>query len=298
MPDTLDKIQEKLLKKWQEHADKIGHEELSNRINQLLIKASKNKSLFKVIIVLLNNFQYYSKSSVNTYLTQLYKKLLDAKVRPYEDIMHTFIQSNGEKINSSIEYFIEYKKLNNIDKLECSNDLKLIRKETWPKITQIAIVDDCCGSGKSLEKFIKGTGLKFDNKILYYIVIHMMSDAKQKLKDIEKDSKNFQIIPISIMESEKVFNKKYLYKLKSEFIDFSKEQKITDDFILGFEKTEALFAFYNNTPNNTLGLFWKNTNENNAIFPREFGKTPSWSLKKIKEEKSRRSAQLYNRKLN
>ena len=106
MPDTLDKIQEKLLKKWQEHADKIGHEELSNRINQLLIKASKNKSLFKVIIVLLNNFQYYSKSSVNTYLTQLYKKLLDAKVRPYEDIMHTFIQSNGEKINSSIEYFI------------------------------------------------------------------------------------------------------------------------------------------------------------------------------------------------
>lgn len=302
MPDTLDKLKEDLFIKWREHADKVGHEEFFNRINQLLTNARSNTSIFKVIIFLLKNFQYYSRSSINTHLKQLYTELLAKKVSPLEDIMHTYIQSDRERINSSIEYFIDYKRLNNIDKCICSDNLKSIKESTWLKITQIAIIDDCCGSGASLEKFLEGTGLDFSNKTLYYIVIHMMSDAKQKLSNIENKFNNFKIMPITITNSEKIFNNGNISQLKPQFIDYSINIGINDKYILGYADTEALFSFYNNTPNNTLGLFWMNTQHNEAIFPRETGKRPVWgkspTLDQIKEDKNRRRAQLYNRKLN
>lgn len=301
MPDTLDKIKKDLFIKWSEHANKVGHEEFFDRINQLLTNARPNTSIFKVIIFLLENFQYYSRSSINTHLKQLHTILLEKKVSPLEDILHTYIQSDKERINSSIEYFIDYKRMNNIDKCLCSDNLKSIKESTWLEITQIAIIDDCCGSGASLEKFIEGTGLDFSNKTLYYIVIHMMSHANQKLSNIENKFNNFKIMPITITDSEKIFNNRNISQFKPQFIEYSKNKSIIDKYILGYDDTEALFSFYNNTPNNTLGLFWMNTQHNKAIFPRDTGKRPVWgrspTLDQIKEDKNRRRAQLYNKKL-
>ena len=53
-------------------------------------------------------------------------------------------------------------------------------------------------------------------------------------------------------------------------------------------------AFYNNTPNDTLGLFWFMSKKNKPIFPRELEEKPGWKLSN--EKKKRRSREQYESK--
>lgn len=53
-------------------------------------------------------------------------------------------------------------------------------------------------------------------------------------------------------------------------------------------------AFYTNTPNDTLGVFWLLSAKNKPIFERKKSKEPKW--KKIKKEKKGRRKQQYEAK--
>lgn len=63
--------------------------------------------------------------------------------------------------------------------------------------------------------------------------------------------------------------------------------------IFGFSKSESLVSFYNDTPNNTLGVFWKNTSKNNALFPRNNERKPAWM--RFKSDKKQRNESNYAR---
>ena len=62
-----------------------------------------------------------------------------------------------------------------------------------------------------------------------------------------------------------------------------------DDYIFGFEAVASLVAFEYNTPNNTLGLFWKNYAEFIALFPRH--KQKPTTLKTIQDKVKQRKQQ-------
>ena len=62
----------------------------------------------------------------------------------------------------------------------------------------------------------------------------------------------------------------------------------------GYSCTESLVAFFNDTPNNTLGIFWKNTDKNDALFPRNQEEKPAWM--KFREDKKDRMKSNYARK--
>ena len=64
--------------------------------------------------------------------------------------------------------------------------------------------------------------------------------------------------------------------------------------IYGYSCTESLVAFFNDTPNNTLGIFWKNTDKNDALFPRNHEEKPAWM--KFRENKKERMKSNYIRK--
>ena len=94
----------------------------------------------------------------------------------------------------------------------------------------------------------------------------------------------------------KAFNDPYFQNdqsLKNTFIGISKDLKIHNDHILGFEESEGLFAFYNNTPNNTLGLFWYDTDLYKSPFPRNNDVKPAW----MSAGKNIRSTQNYSVKV-
>ena len=74
----------------------------------------------------------------------------------------------------------------------------------------------------------------------------------------------------------------------------SHRKQITDKYILGYKEAQSLMAFYTNTPNDTLGVFWLLSAKNKPIFERKKSKEPKW--KKIKKEKKGRRKQQYEAK--
>ena len=60
---------------------------------------------------------------------------------------------------------------------------------------------------------------------------------------------------------------------------------------MGFNKTQALIAFSENTPNNTFGIFWKYTERNNPLFPRKDSKQSS--VEEMREDKKARKEANY-----
>ena len=66
------------------------------------------------------------------------------------------------------------------------------------------------------------------------------------------------------------------------------QDKKTDEFILGKDKSQCLLSFYNDTPNNTLSSFWFCSASWEPIFIRKKKQKPKW-LKDKKRERTNRN---------
>ena len=124
------------------------------------------------------------------------------------------------------------------------------------------------------------------------VVIEAVEDAKSYIKsELAKQGLNVEIVVYNTKEKAL---KNMIQQEKKLFYKMSQKQEIFKDYVLGFEKAEALMAFYNNTPNDTLGLFWFMSKKNKPIFPRELEEKPGWKLSN--EKKKRRSREQYESK--
>ena len=56
---------------------------------------------------------------------------------------------------------------------------------------------------------------------------------------------------------------------RKKFYKASLESGVKEDLIWGYSGSESLVSFFNDTPNNTLGLFWHDSPNYFSIFPRE-----------------------------
>ena len=76
----------------------------------------------------------------------------------------------------------------------------------------------------------------------------------------------------------------------------SKKLNIPKKYCLGKYESESLVSFYNDTPNNTFGLFWYDSDKYFSIFPREFENTEGLKRptpRSLKQQKAARTAQNY-----
>ena len=80
----------------------------------------------------------------------------------------------------------------------------------------------------------------------------------------------------------------------------SRKMCIPKERVFGQYRSEALVAFYNNTPNNTIGLFCYSTDSYDAPFPRSIEQSPSWKSRptpsSMKKDKEIRKQNNYNAK--
>lgn len=120
------------------------------------------------------------------------------------------------------------------------------------------------------------------------IAVELVENAKIYIDDYSKQT-GIDINVISYSVKEKAFNNTSAIK-KNKFVSMSQKKKIDKNYVLGFQDAEALMAFYNNSPNDTLGLFWFPFGENTPIFPRELDEEPGWK-RSHKEKKERRRCQ-------
>ena len=253
-----------------------------------------------VVEVLLDNFDYYSLQFVNEQLHYLYNKLKDDYHVRDIDAAFTHIKKSDGKDNSSNQYYVDFKRINNVNGGNCFDDIERIEPNEWPIIKKIVIIDDICGTGGTLDRYLELTNLDFSGKTIYYIVIHALQVGKDYLKCLE-EKYNTEIVLISMNTRIKALDIETIRDTNAKEIieEFSKLNGLNKKYWMGYNDSQGLVAFYNNTPNNTLGLFWDSTDFYKSIFPRVFSEAPSWSRPTIKSmnegRKNRKKANYMSR---
>ena len=239
-----------------------------------------------MIFHLLSSFCYYPHEIVNRYLVELHKDLIAKSTITDDNTIFISIKTTSGIGNSSNDYWVEYKLQNRINKYTCIDDIRKLLPEQSALISNVVIIDDCSGTGSTLTKYLGRNLDFFSDKNIYFITIHLMKTALDNINKFAQE-KYIKIHVLFAIIQDKAFNDKYFEEngsLKEQFIDVSHKLNVNKDHILGFEETEGLFAFYNNTPNNTLGLFWHDTDKYRSLFPRKNDKRPAWMNFKVQRQ--------------
>ncbi|WP_253253492.1 hypothetical protein LDJ90_07990 [Fusobacterium vincentii] len=253
----------------------------------------KYKSMVEILI---KNLEYYPRRIVNKYLEDLHKELLEKGNISDENTIYVFIKTKSGVGNSSNDYWTEYKNINELNREICYEDMSLINDEQWKYIENIVFIDDFCGTGKTFINEIKKFKERYNGKKIFYIVIVTAKKGLEKINIYSKDN-NLLINLLPKFTQEKIFEQNLFdnnESAKQLLIRLSEEFKIPKFERLGYDKSESLVAFYNNTPNNTIGLMRYDTDIYKSLFPRKNDKKPLWKTMK-KDEKERKMTNYNNK---
>ena len=247
-----------------------------------------------LVLTLIQNLQYYSHRATNKWLLELHRQLLEQPNVSDENTIYAFIKSKYGKTNSSNDYWTEYKYINGINRNICIENMDSLDDEDWQHIKNIVFIDDFSGSGKSFIDELKKNPARYKGKNVYFVVINVMHKAVEKIGVYGKET-DINIIVLSAFQQEKAFERGLFEDdavAKTRIIEMSKDLQIPKDERLGYKKTQALVAFYNNTPNNTLGFIRYDTDKYKSIFPRQDDYVPKWM--QMKKSRQQRKQTNYN----
>lgn len=259
----------------------------------------KLKKEYSILSDLLENLDYYSKQECNKYLKAVLHDLADyCREFNYKNVILTFLTKKNADYNSSIDYWSEFRCLTvgKIPKQQFKTTLN-IEEQYYSGIEYIVIIDDILGSGDSLTKFLESFSIEIKNIIkdrqIFYYTLYTTKKGQLNLKAFSEKN-GFDIIVINL--SERVYEKYFANSSTEEINDFkiiSINRGITKDKdIFGYQETQSLVSFYRNTPNNTLGVIWMQTKNNQPFFPREKNSSPT-NIKAMKKTNKKRKNSNY-----
>ncbi len=293
MDKTLENVVEECLKKWS--AGTTPDERLTYFYDNFEMWISQIPPKYHpVVLTLVRNLEYYSHKTTNRWLDELHKQLIKQSNITDDNTIFAFIKSKYGKTNSSNDYWTEYKLINGLNKNICIENLDILEDEDFQCIENIVFIDDFSGSGKSFIDELKKSPERYKGKAVYFIVINVMYKALEEISAYAKEN-NLEIIVLSAVQQGKAFESSLFednVDAKNMVVEMSKSLQIPKDDRLGFKKCQALVAFYNNTPNNTLGFIRYDNDEYKSIFPRKDDYVPGWM--RMKKERLRRKQTNYN----
>ena len=245
----------------------------------------------KQVAKLIKEFHYYTSKRINNILAILHNEAVQKFGISTKDTVISVVRKKDGKLGSSSEYWLRYKYACGMSSI-FYDSLDDIQDIDWKNISKVVFVDDCSGTGETFIKFLKRQKKDLRDKQILLITIEMMKTAQITIEQYAKENMlNIQMITHS--RKEKALSAFSELEVNS-FVELSDSKDIPKNYIKGFNTSEALMAFYNNTPNNTLGIFWCPTEHNTPIFRRQFPEEAGW--KRCKEEKDNRRKQQYNSK--
>lgn len=248
-------------------------------------------------LILIQNLEYYPQKLTNKLLIELHSKLIELLTISDDNTIYAYIKSKDGKTNSSDEYWTMYKLFNNLNREICYENINAIKDWQWIHVKNIVFIDDFSGTGQSFIKELQKREDRYCGKNICFITICIMEDAIQKIKDYSQ-KKNINIFPIYYYMQKKTFtrdlfkdnmNAKNLLLMLTAYLKIPKQESP-----LGFNESESLVAFHNNTPNNTLPVIRYDTKEYTSLFPRRHDRKPSWDRMRLR--KRRRKTANYNNK--
>ena len=250
------------------------------------------------VITLIEHLEYHSHRTTNTCLKNLHSELVKYTNITDDNTIYVFIKSEDGISNSSNDYWTEYKLINNLNKNICIENMESIAPEAWLYIQNFVFIDDFCGSGKSFINELKKDPERYKNKNVFFITIHAMMQAFDSVR-LYCSKAGINIILLSAFTQDKAFEQNYFEDnalAKNEVMNMSKILNIPKSARMGYDDSQSLVAFYNNTPNNTLGFIRYDTENYKSIFPRRKDHIPQWQV--MTKRSHRRSMANYNNKLN
>lgn len=293
MDKSLENIVEECLEKW--NKDVIRDERLSYFYDNFETWISQIPSKYhSVVLTLVQNLEYYSHKTTNQWLKELHRQLIEHSNVTEDNTIYAFIKSKHGKTNSSNDYWTEYKLINRINKNTCIENMDLLEEEDFQYIDNIVFIDDFSGSGKSFIDELKKCPERYKNKVIYFIIINAMYKALNEIQKYAEENE-LEIVVLTAFKQEKAFERSLFENddsAKDMIVEMSKDLKIPKNDRLGYDKSQALVAFYNNTPNNTLGFIRYDTEDYKSIFPRKDEYVPEWM--RMRKERLKRKQTNYN----
>lgn len=236
-------------------------------INDDRIKYFKNKCKawygdtinqdFLLLEDMLSKFIYYDKIKLYEHFIYVYNLIKPNNERTLylalnDEDKESWDSSKNHLFNMSLLIPVKYYTLHSLHNYITKNNIEF---------DNIIIFDDIAGSGSTFSCFIENNHKILTGKKIFYIIGYITQIAKKNL------SKYNELLDIYVYahyeERNKCTNKELLEKI-------SYKRGIKQ--YLGFNNSEALVAFYSNTPNNTYGIFWFESAKESefvpSIFPR------------------------------
>lgn len=232
----------------------------------------------EIVKTLIYNMSYYSHETANKWLEKLHNDLLKYDNVSDNNTIYAFIKSKDGLSNSSNDYWTNYKAINRINSNLCVENLNAITEKQWKFIDNIVFIDDFSGSGKSLIDELKKQPTIYSGKRIFFIALNVMQLAINEINFFAQQFDIKIIFLVSDMQN-KAFERNMFAdnsKAKNLIETMSAGFDIPKGHILGFKNSESLVAFYNNTPNNTLGFIRYDTDKYYSIFPRRNDPKPIW----------------------
>ena len=251
----------------------------------------------EIVKTLIFNMSYYSNATSNKWLEMLHKELLKQENVTNDNTIYAFLKSPDGLSNSSNDYWTNYKAINRINSNLCVENLDAIYPEQWELIDNIVFIDDFSGTGNTFIKELEKRPTTYSGKRIFFIALNVMQLAIDKINEFA-DEYDIKIIFLVSKIQHKAFERNLFTndnEAKNNIAEMSTALGIPSNHILGYEETESLVSFYNNTPNNTLGFIRYDTQDYKSIFPRKNETKPAWQ--RFGSKKSRKAANYNNKVL-
>ncbi|WP_038698329.1 phosphoribosyltransferase-like protein [Paenibacillus stellifer] len=187
------------------------------------------------------------------------------------------------------------KKIDKLKKQEYSLNAQIdeiLEKFHLTQVSNYIFIDDMIGTGETMEKFLKKFVSSFpDNQFIkltditiYLIVLEACEEGVTRINAFCRNY-NIRFCLIKNNDHQKAFKADHVYDAtccdnNKEKIRTFERSIIRSAYPLGYSESEALMAFYHNTPNNTLSSFWHEDSQWKGIFPRKKHLKPNSKEKK------------------
>lgn len=256
-----------ITKKW---GDAKLKKEFDNKIDKWINQFNKNEK--PLLIELLNKYTYYSEETIKQKVEELHNNFLKIHGEDISNVTFAKIPKEYGTANSDL-FFCNYWLINEIKDF-CTNNIitEFLEYDSIPEV--LAIVDDFVGSGDTVIESLKKMFIitpELQNSTIYILTVHITQVGKKAIIDFgSKLGINITVVYLDITDktfkNNIVFPENELVHKKNAYVELCNNKGVGKNIVFGYKDVESLVSFQYSTPNNTLGIFWHNSDSYLSLF--------------------------------
>lgn len=257
----------KFLKNWFD--DREG-KDFEQKIDNWLVQFDNDEKEF--LIECLKRYTFFRAAEYKYGQKILYSKLQDLIPNWKETSFIFKVEKEGASYSDNL--FNDFWFTNNI-KNECKQNLDSF-SDSFDLLSNIIFIDDFIGSGNTFIKYLTKIIQKYSvlaTKQIVILAMYLTRSGELTLKNYAVDRQlNLHILSYKkgdkFFKEGKYFSGKQLQDKIALYQNICDKVLLTKQYRFGYEDTQSLFTICDNTPNNTLSIFWENNNKYNSLMTR------------------------------